>query len=417
MPAAAEHPTRPTRYDIAISGAGFAGLTLARALRQALGPEFKIALIDRQSRSEAPADARAFALGASSKRMLEALGVWPHVAADAQPVTAIEITDSSLGDGVRPVLVRYDNEIDAAEPATYILPAHVLETALARIVSQDTVTAWIAPATATTTTADDHAVTLSFENNAPISAPLLVGAEGRKSATRDAAGIKTIGWTYGQTAIVTTIAHSLPHNGRAIQHFLPAGPFALLPLTGDRCCITWSEDEREAARILALADDAFLAEIDTRVAGRLGDISLAGPRQSWPLELRLARTYRSPRIAIIGDAAHGVHPIAGQGLNLAFRDIAALAEVIAETARAGFDIGNMEALGRYERWRRFDSTISAAAYDGLNRLFSNDNTLLRAVRDFGLGLVDRAPRVKELLVAEGAGTSGELPRLLRGVPV
>jgi 2-octaprenyl-6-methoxyphenol hydroxylase len=244
-----------------------------------------------------------------------------------------------------------------------------------------------------------------------------VAADGRRSPLREAAGIKIVGWDYGQTGIVTTIAHARPHGARAVQHFLPGGPFAILPLKGNRSCVTWSEEEGEARRILALDDAAFLPEVDQRVGGRLGALELAAQRQSWPLEMHLVRSYVAPRFAVAGDAAHGVHPIAGQGLNLALRDVAALTEVLTDAARLGLDLGNGEVLTRYERWRRFDSAISAATFDGLNLLFSNDWALVRAVRDFGLGLVDRMPRLKEFFVREAAGLSGELPRLLKGEPI
>jgi 2-octaprenyl-6-methoxyphenol hydroxylase len=216
---------------------------------------------------------------------------------------------------------------------------------------------------------------------------------------------------------VTCIAHDRSHGGRAVQHFLPGGPFAILPLVGNRSCITWSENAVEARRILTLDDAAFLAEVDKRFGGRLGAIRLDGPRQSWPLETQLARAYIAPRFALLGDGAHRVHPIAGQGLNLAFRDVAALTEVLADGARLGLDLGDAILLERYERWRRFDSALSAATYDGLNRLFSNDTTLLRSLREFGLGVIDRLPGLKRAFVAEAAGITGELPRLLKGEPV
>ena len=272
----------------------------------------------------------------------------------------------------------------------------------------------IAPAEVTGIAASDAGMMVSLRDREPLVASLLVGAEGRRSATREAAGIETLGWKYDQTAIVTTIAHAKPHNGHAIQHFLPGGPFAILPLTGDRSCITWSENAAEAQRILALDDAGFLAEIEQRVGGRLGSLTLAGPRQSWPLEMHLAKSYVAPRFAVIGDAAHGVHPIAGQGVNLAFRDVAALTEVLAESRRIGLDLGDWDTLKRYERWRRFDSAVSAATFDALNRLFSNDNAVLRAARDFGLGVVDRTPLLKKLFVTEASGTLGTLPRLLKG---
>jgi 2-octaprenyl-6-methoxyphenol hydroxylase len=259
-----------------------------------------------------------------------------------------------------------------------------------------------------------HGAELALADGRALSSALVVAAEGRASALRDAAGIKLTGWSYGQTGIVTTVSHERPHGGRAVQHFLPGGPFAILPLTGNRSCITWSEDADDAARILALDDAAFLAEADKRFGGRLGTLALAGPRQSWPLSLHLARSYIAPRLALIGDTAHGVHPIAGQGLNLGLRDVAALAEVVADAARLGLDIGSTGVLERYEQWRRFDSTLSAAVFDGLNRLFSNDVALVRAARGFGLGLVNEFPGLKQRFVVEAAGLSGEVPKLMRG---
>ncbi len=208
--------------------------------------------------------------------------------------------------------------------------------------------------------------------------------------------------------------HEKPHGGRAVQHFLPSGPFAILPLTGNRSCITWSEEEKRAKEILALDDAGFLAEVEQRFGYRLGAIVLEGPRASWPLDMHLARALVADRFALIGDAAHGVHPIAGQGLNLGLRDVAALTEVVADAARLGLDIGSVTVLERYERWRRLDSALSAATFDALNRLFSNDWTVLRTARDFGLGLVDRMPGLKQFFVTEAAGLTGDVPKLLRG---
>jgi 2-octaprenyl-6-methoxyphenol hydroxylase len=265
--------------------------------------------------------------------------------------------------------------------------------------------------------ASEYAAAVDLASGARIEAGLVVAADGRRSQLREAAGLKVTSWPYRQTGIVTLVSHDRPHNGTAVQHFLPSGPFAMLPLPGDRTCITWSEEASRAAAILALSDADFLAEVDLRVGGRLGTLSLAGPRRSWPLEMHLARAYVAPRFALVGDAAHGVHPIAGQGLNLAFRDVAALTECVTETARLGFDIGSHTALERYEQWRRFDSAMSATAFDALNRLFSADQTLLRSTRELGLGIVDRISLIKRILVEEAAGLSGEVPRLLRGQPV
>jgi 2-octaprenyl-6-methoxyphenol hydroxylase len=406
------------RFDVAISGASYAGLALARALSTAFAGAIKIAVAAHRAVPGASRkDGRAFALSAASKHMLSVLGVWERLADGAQPVEEIEITDSSLEAGVRPVLLRYDNRTADGEPAAYIVPAVTLERALNEAVASDAAVTVVAPAQVRDLSVDDYAATLLLADGRRVCAALAVAAEGRRSVLREAAGIKIVGWGYGQTGIVTTIAHTRGHRACAVQHFLPGGPFAMLPLTGDRSAITWSEESSEAERILALDDDAFLVEVDTRVGGRLGTVTLAGPRQSWPLEMHLARSYVGNRLALIGDTAHCVHPIAGQGLNLALRDVAALAEVAAEAARVGLDIGNAVVLGRYERWRRFDSTLSAAAYDGLNRLFSNDSTLLRAARDLGLGLVDRLPQLKSVFVTAAAGLAGDVPRLLRGEAV
>ncbi|MEW5964514.1 MAG: FAD-dependent monooxygenase [Pseudomonadota bacterium] len=407
-------------FDVLIAGASYAGLALARALLATLGPEITIALVDRgsdpllRSGLAGGGDPRAFALGAGSQRMLEVIGVWQRVASIAQPVSRIEITDSALDSGVRPVLMTYDNDVGGGEPGSWIVPGAALLAALGAAVAADGATCVIAGSEAVSIDGSGPLARVTLGDGRMLSARLVVAAEGRRSRLRESAGIRIVGWSYGQTGIVATVRHERPHEGVAVQHFLPAGPFAILPLTGNRSCITWSEEAAEAKRILALDDAGFLAEIDKRFGGRLGALMLEGGRGSWPLEMHLARAYVGPRLALVGDTAHGVHPIAGQGLNLALRDVAALTEVLAEAARVGLDIGDGEALRRYERWRRFDAAVSAAAFDGLNRLFSNDWTLVRAARDFGLGVVDRLPALKQMLVTEAAGLSGELPRLIRG---
>jgi 2-octaprenyl-6-methoxyphenol hydroxylase len=402
-------------YDVVISGASFAGMALACGLAQALGPDFRIGLIDRAAPADgtSPPDARASAIAAGSKRMLEVLGVWDAVASEAQPVIGIDITDSSLEAGVRPVLLSYENVTDG-EPATYIVPNGVLFAALRAAVARSASVELIAPAEARDLASTETSARVELDDSRSLSAALVVAAEGRVSRLREAAGIKVVGWDYPQTGIVTTVRHEKPHGARAVQHFLPAGPFAILPIKGDRSCITWTEDADEARRILALDDAGFLKEVEKRFGGKLGAITLDGPRQSWPLKMHLARRYVGPRFALIGDAAHGVHPLAGQGVNLAFRDVAALTEALSEAVRLGFDAGDAQALARYERWRRFDSVVSTATFDGLNRLFASDAALLRSAREFGLGLVDRAPALKRFFVSEAAGLTGELPRLLKG---
>jgi 2-octaprenyl-6-methoxyphenol hydroxylase len=386
----------------------------------ALGRDARIAVLDR---APLPADGdrgdpRAYALSAASRNVLEALGAWHEIAADAQPVTAIEITDSPLEAGIRPVLLTYDNHVaETGEPASHIVPNAAVLRALVGAVTRTPGIDVLAPASFAGLEPEVGGLRVGLGDGRRLTAALVVAADGRRSPVREAAGIKVVGWPYAQTGIVTTLAHERPHHGVAVQHFLPAGPFAILPLPGNRSCITWSEDAGEATRILALDDAGFLAEVDRRFGGRLGEIELAGPRRSWPLDMHLARAFVAPRLALVGDAAHGVHPIAGQGLNLALRDVAALAECVVDVMRLGLDAGDAMALERYERWRRFDSTLSAATFDALNRLFSNDVGLLRSAREAGLGLVDRLPFLKRLLVAEAAGLSGELPRLVRGHPI
>ncbi len=409
---------RNNTYDVAISGASFAGLALAGSLRQALGRDVRICIIDRAvAPAGAAADTRAFAIWAASKNLLEALGVWDRIRVDAEPMTRIEITDSALDDGIRPTLVGYDAVTESGAVAAYMVPSETLKAELYRLVAADTAIEWVAPTEAIGLETGEFANKIELSDGRKISARLVVAAEGRQSKLRDAAGIKTVSWGYEQTGIVAIVAFAEPHGGVAIQHFLPGGPFAVLPLKDNRACITWSAASVEAAHVMALDDAAFLNELDHRIGGRFGPITLAGPRQSWPLDLKMARSLTAPRFALIGDAAHGVHPIAGQGVNLGFRDAAALTESISDAVRLGEDFGSAASLERYSRWRRFDTTMSAAAYDGLNRLFSADNFLLRAGRDAGLSLVDRIPALKSMWVEEAAGLTGDVPKLLRGAVI
>ena len=403
------------RADIIISGGSYAGLALALALTQAL-EGVAITVIDPKpggSGQALPDDPRAFALSASSQRLLEAIGIWPAVAEIAQPVSEIEITDSELDAGIRPTLLTYTNMTDDGDAASFIVPGGPLLGAL-DAAARATDGFIFATDRATGYVTDDHGAAVALAGGGRLEASLVVAAEGRRSTLREAAGIKLVAWDYEQTGIVVTVSHERAHGGRAVQHFLPSGPFVILPLTGNRSCITWSEKSHEARRILALDDQSFLGEVGKRFGGKLGRVALTGRRASWPLSMHLARSFIAPRLALIGDTAHGVHPIAGQGLNLGLRDVAALAEVVAEAMRVGLEPGNDETLRQYERWRRFDSTLSTFAFDGLNRLFSNDWAVVRAARDVGLGIVDRLPLVKRMLVSEAAGVTGDLPRLLKG---
>ena len=411
------HVEQPaTIVDIAIAGGSHAGLALGLALARLLGPEIRIAIVERGDvRALAPvmADPRAFAIAAGSRNLLAAIGVWDPLAAFAEPVHSIEITDSGLEHAVRPVLLAYDNHIGGDAPATFIVAAESLRRALLDAALAEPCITFVAPAEVATFEARTSGAVLGLQSGQRIRASLVVAADGAKSPTRTAAGIRTLAWSTAQVGLVTTVEHARPHEGRAVQHFLPAGPFAMLPLPGNRTCVTWTEDAERGRAIAALDEAGFTREIEQRFGFKLGAVRVAGPRALWPLEFHLARAIAGTRIALIGDAVRSVHPLAGQGLNLGCRDVAALAEVVDDAMRLGLDPGDGVALERYERWRRFDSHAAAAAFGALNTLFSNDSTLLRAARGVGLGLVDRLPGLKQLLVTEAAGLTGEVPKLMR----
>lgn len=410
--------SRPRRtYDVAIAGGGFAGRTLALVLAKQAPRDFRVALVD----AEPPAtdtgrfdDARALALSAATKHLFSVLGLWEALAPNAQPITSIEITDSPLEADLRSHFLGFDQELKGGKATAFIVEAGALSRVLAAAFAEEGAIDAVAPDALDDFMAGPFAITARLAQGGEIEARLLVAADGKRSRLRERAGIKCVGWSYPQVGIVTTVLHDRPHRGRAVQHFLPAGPFAILPLTGNRSSIVWTEEKERGEALVAGGETDFVAELTKRFGHRLGEISLAGPRQSFPLDLQIARSFVADRLALIGDAAHVVHPLAGQGLNIGVRDVAALAEIIVESARLGLDIGDGPQLERYERWRRFDSAFSAAVMDGLNRLFSNDSAPLRVLRDLGLGLVDRAPGVKRFLVREAAGATGNVPRLLRG---
>ncbi|MFL5059360.1 MAG: ubiquinone biosynthesis hydroxylase [Xanthobacteraceae bacterium] len=406
-----ESSPNASRLDVVIGGAGFVGLSLAIALRQALGPKFSVVLADPTL--DAPtADERASAIAAAARRLFETIGVWDEVAGQAQPILDMVITDSRLGDAVRPVFLTFEGEIRPGEPFAHMVENRDLTAALLAKARAEGVDLR-ATAVAGCDVGRDH-VEARLADGARFDARLIVAADGARSSLRERAGISMVGWSYGQTAIVTTVAHERDHHGRADEHFLPAGPFAILPLKGNRSSIVWTEESAEAERIMALSDEAFHAELERRFGLRLGDIRVAGPRRAYPLGLSVARAFVAPRLALVGDAAHVIHPIAGQGLNMGLRDVAALAEVIVDAARLGLDPGASDVLDRYQRWRRFDTMAMGLATDGLNRLFSNRSDVLRLMRDIGLGLVDRLPALKDVFIREAAGLTGDVPKLLRG---
>lgn len=411
---------RPRSYDVVIAGGGFAGRALALVLAKQAPRGFRVALVDAEALTAnggRPDDARALALSAATKRLLSVLGLWDALAPSAQPISSIEITDSPLEADLRQHFLGFDDELKGGEATAYIVEAGALSRVLAAAVGGEEAIEVIAPDTVSDFAAGPYALAARLTQGGLIESRLLVAADGKRSKLRERAGIKCVGWSYPQIGIVTTVAHDRPHRGRAVQHFLPTGPFAILPLTGNRSSIVWTEERATGETIMAASQEEFVAEVTKRFGHRLGEISLAGSCRSFPLDLQIARSFVADRLALIGDAAHVVHPLAGQGLNIGVRDVAALAEIIVESARLGLDIGGATQLERYERWRRFDSAFSAAVMDGLNRLFSNDSAPLRVLRDLGLGLIDRAPGVKRFLVREAAGATGHVPRLLRGEPL
>ena len=398
--------------DVLIAGGGFAGLTLAVALRQALGAAFSVTVADPALGTGHADDERASAIVTAARRLFETIGVWDRVAGEAQPILDMVVTDSRLNDAVRPTFLTFAGEIEPGEPFAHMVDNRRLVAALeekARITGVDLQTG----AVADFAVASDG-VRVALRDGRTLSARLLAAADGARSMIRTRAGIATHGWNYGQSAIVINVDHERDHHGRAEEHFLPAGPFAILPLKGRRASIVWTETTSEAARIMALPEDAFHAELEQRFKLHLGDIKAVSKRRVHPLGFFVARSFIAERITLIGDAAHLIHPIAGQGLNMGLKDVAALAEVIVDAARLGLDPGSTNVLERYQRWRRFDTMTMGIATDGLNRLFSNRSDLLRLVRDVGLGLVDRLPGLKRLFIREAAGLVGDVPKLLRG---
>ena len=398
--------------EVAIGGAGFAGLALAIALRQGLGDPFTVTVADPALAHARSKDPRASAIAAAARRLFEAIGVWGAVTDHAQPILDMVVTDSKLDNAVRPTFLTFGGEVEEGEPFAHMIENRYLVDALAEKAKSLGVELRATPVAGFA--ANANSTDVQFADGETITARLLVGADGARSLIREQAGIATHGWNYDQSAIVTTVAHEREHNGRAEEHFLPAGPFAILPLTGRRCSIVWTETSGEAERIVALADDEFYAELEKRFGLQLGDIEIVGPRRAFPLGLFTARTFIGERLALVGDAAHIIHPIAGQGLNMGLRDVAALAETIADAARLGLDPGGPEVLERYQRWRRFDTMTMGVATDGLNRLFSNHSDALRLVRDIGLGLVERMPMLKRMFIREAAGVTGDVPKLLKG---
>ena len=399
--------------DIAIVGGGFNGPALALAAAQV---GLRVIVLDATShkpRKNAKFDGRAYALALASKRLLAAVGVWENVTQDAEPMLNIRVSDGHAGVGASPFFMDFDHAELEEGPMGYMVEDRHLRYALQAAMQTSPLIEYRLATRVTGQSTGPEGVTLSLANNQKITTRLLVGADGRQSGTAARAGITYTGWQYGQTALVCAVEHDRPHGGVAHQFFMPAGPMAVLPLSARRSTVVWSEKTDSAAVIKTLDDAAFLDVLRPRFGDFLGDIALTGGRFSYPLGMMIAKSYIAPNVALIGDAAHGVHPIAGQGLNAGLRDVAALIQVLSEAKQRGEDFASQPVLARYQLWRRFDATALAVTTDGFNRLFSNDNPILRLGRDLGMGMINALPKVRRGILREAAGLTGDLPDLMR----
>lgn len=401
-------------HDVIVIGGGMNGPALGLALA---GAGLRVAVIDAQparARAETGFDGRAYALAIASKRLLAAIGVWPALAGDSQPMLQVVTSDGMPGEGASGPPLRFDsNEIEEGPVGFMVEDRHLYAAFLERMRAAPNLT-HLPGLRVVAHGVEGGTAWVERSDGARMTARVIAACDGRASPTAARAGIRRVGHGYGQTALVAALSHERPHHGIAHQFFMPTGPLAILPLTGNRSSIVWSETDAHARAIAALDDAAFLEVLRPRFGDFLGEIALAGPRFSYPLNLTLAESYVAPRLALVGDAAHGVHPIAGQGLNLGFRDVGALAEVIVDAARRGEDIGAADVLGRYESWRRFDGTSLALGMDAVNALFSNGNPALRAARSAGIAVVGKLPGLRRAFMRQAAGIAGNPPRLLSG---
>jgi 2-octaprenyl-6-methoxyphenol hydroxylase len=399
--------------ELLIAGGGLTGLLLGVACA---GAGLGVAIVDRQEPAAMLSeqfDGRSSAIAYGSRNVLDAVGLWPKLAADAEPILEIRVADNDS-----PFFLHYDHRgLDTGSPLGYIVENRVLRrTLIERILSLPNLV-FLAPLAVESVSSSPLAATASLSDGREIRARLVAAADGQKSPIRHAARIRTIERQYRQVGIVTTVQHERPHRGVAVEHFLPAGPFAILPMTGNRSSIVWTERAELAARLVELSVPAFSAELAARFGDFLGNVEPLGPTWTYPLGLLIAERYMAPRLALVGEAAHMIHPIAGQGLNLCIRDVAALTELVIDARRLGLDIGTDSVLERYQQWRRFDVVVLAAITDSLNRLFSNSVLPVRLARDLGLAAVNRVPPLKRLLMRDAMGVVGALPRLVRGEPL
>ena len=413
-----------THCDVIIGGGGMVGLSLAVALANG-GLDVVVAdPVPQTAATDVKFDGRVCALSYASVRMFRALGVWDHLMNEAQPINDILVTDAKLGGKSSPFSLHFDAAEAHADALGHIVENRHTRTALFKVASTLSNLRLIAPAALTNLIYHGAGIVATLANGETVKASLAIAADGRESPMRELMGLKIISWSYAQSGIVATVAHERPHNGVAYEHFLPAGPFAILPMTSvpteegrktiNRSSLVWTEKDTLSPGMMKLDDDAFDAEIARRFGRHLGSTKVAGPRWSYPLKFHLARGYVMPRFALAGDSAHGIHPIAGQGFNLGLKDAAALSEIVLDAARLGLDIGNLDTLKKYERWRRFDSLVMSFAMDGLNRLFSNDVAPLRVLRDVGIGLVDTFGPARRFFMRHAGGDVGKLPRLMKG---
>ncbi|WP_242532040.1 UbiH/UbiF/VisC/COQ6 family ubiquinone biosynthesis hydroxylase [Salipiger thiooxidans] len=400
--------------DILIVGGGLNGPALALAAAKAGLKSIVIDALPADTRGGDDFDGRGYALALASVRMLARLELWDTLEAHAQPMHEIKVTDGRVGEAQVFLGLHFDSAEIEEGPMGQMVEDRYLRRALLAAMEAEPLVAQRAGETVIAQETTAGGVTVTLASGGTLTARLLVGADGRRSGTATRAGIRRTGWGYGQTALVCAIAHEKPHEGVAHQFFMPPGPLAILPLPGNRSSIVWSERDDRARAINALPDDEYLAVLRPRFGDFLGEISLAGQRFLYPLNLTLANSFIGERLVLVGDAAHGMHPIAGQGLNAGLRDVAALAHVISHAQRRGEDIASPVVLERYQQWRRFDTASLAAATDLFNRLFSNDNPLLRFGRDLGMAAVNAVPGLRRGFIREAAGLTGDLPDLMRG---
>lgn len=398
--------------DIAIVGGGLNGPILALALAQAGISTTVIDALTTKVRKNPSFDGRSYAVALTSQRLLNNIGLWGDIKDNAQRMLEIKVSDGRAGEGPSPFFMHFDHaEIEDGPMGYMVQDRYLRRTLLDAITSNPNIT-HLSDQTVVSQDAANGGITVTLASGKAITARALIGCDGRGSGTAQRAGIKRIGWGYGQTALVCAIEHEKPHGGIAHQFFMPAGPLAILPLTGNRSSIVWSETEANATAFNALSDEEYLTMLRPRFGDFLGEISLAGARYSYPLALSMTDRLVADRVALVGDAAHGLHPIAGQGLNAGMRDIAALVQIISEAQKRGEDYGNLAVLKRYEEWRRFDNTALALTTDMFNKLFSNDNPLLRLGRDLGMGLINAVPSLRRVIIREATGLSGDLPDLM-----